>query len=293
MVSFSFAQQKHKVKSGETIYGIAKKYQVKEKAIFDANPKIKNKPLQIGVVLTIPKDKKEKDNTAKGKEEKPKTYTVQKGDSYYAIAKKYAIKVRDLVEANPKVDPNRIKPGMVLNLIKPKKLPSTSKQEEVSEEAIDNLEEAVYQDLIHVVKKGETLSSISRQYDISVDSLRTLNPNLTSVLPQNYQLLIKRGIGSDEDTIVAQVEEIEQALEDEDYSDIPTYESIEKTEQVLEAAKQFLGTRYRYGGRTTSGIDCSGLVCESFNAAGLVLPRTSSKQLLIKKLKRRMLNLVT
>jgi cell wall-associated NlpC family hydrolase len=47
---------------------------------------------------------------------------------------------------------------------------------------------------------------------------------------------------------------------------------------VIETAKSYRGTPYRYGGTTRSGIDCSALVYHSFAAAGLTLPRRSEDQ---------------
>lgn len=47
---------------------------------------------------------------------------------------------------------------------------------------------------------------------------------------------------------------------------------------VIETAKSYRGTPYRYGGTTRSGIDCSALVYHSFAAAGVKLPRRSEDQ---------------
>ncbi len=48
-----------------------------------------------------------------------------------------------------------------------------------------------------------------------------------------------------------------------------------KPSKVVAYSKQFLGTRYKWGGTTKSGIDCSGLVYESFRAYDIILPRIS------------------
>jgi probable lipoprotein NlpC len=52
----------------------------------------------------------------------------------------------------------------------------------------------------------------------------------------------------------------------------------QRVNQVVETAKSFRGTPYRYGGTTRSGIDCSALVFLSFQSAGINLPRTSAEQ---------------
>ncbi|HMQ45245.1 MAG TPA: C40 family peptidase, partial [Mariniflexile sp.] len=40
-------------------------------------------------------------------------------------------------------------------------------------------------------------------------------------------------------------------------------------------AQQFNGVKYKFGGTTQAGIDCSGLVFESFRAFDIILPRSS------------------
>jgi lipoprotein Spr len=49
--------------------------------------------------------------------------------------------------------------------------------------------------------------------------------------------------------------------------------------KLLQTVDEWYGTRYRYGGGTKDGIDCSGFTCMLMTAAfGLNLPRTSREQ---------------
>ena len=46
-------------------------------------------------------------------------------------------------------------------------------------------------------------------------------------------------------------------------------------QEIIEYAKTFQGTRYKYGGTTRSGMDCSGLISVAFQKENIELPRAS------------------
>lgn len=48
-----------------------------------------------------------------------------------------------------------------------------------------------------------------------------------------------------------------------------------KVDNVIDFAKTFEGTRYKFSGTTKSGMDCSGLVYTAFQKEDVVLPRIS------------------
>ncbi len=52
----------------------------------------------------------------------------------------------------------------------------------------------------------------------------------------------------------------------------------DKVDIVIAKARSFTGTPYKYGGTTSLGMDCSGLLMRSFEAIDMYIPRTSKEQ---------------
>ncbi|MCO6175678.1 LysM peptidoglycan-binding domain-containing protein [Flavobacterium sp. NRK F10] len=263
---------KHKVSSGETVYGIAKKYKVKEKDIFDANPSIKEKPLAIGKVLTIPVKEDQSSVLVV-----PQTHTIAKGDSFYSIARKYQLKVSDLQLYNPDLKAEDLKIGDVVKL-KSDQYVIADEETGTSNNSVveipDSNEEDDDQDLIHEVEPKETLYRIAKKYHTSVKELKKLNPEVKRNLPIGYHLIIRKG----ESSISTTIEEI--AVVPEEKEDIVSEtgneaEVSDKATILISKASGYLGVRYRSGGTTTAGFDCSGLMCTTFREVDMELPRSS------------------
>ncbi|WP_339889110.1 LysM peptidoglycan-binding domain-containing protein [uncultured Flavobacterium sp.] len=176
----SFAQKttKHKVVSGDSFYSIAKKYGVTESDIYELNPKAKGQTLQLNAVLVIPTGKITKKVTKDFHE-------VGSGESFYTIARKYDLTVEELKDFNPSISPNKLQVGAKLALIKNKnsKDPKANKKEEAS----------TSNDLVHSVKKGETISHITEKYDVSFKELKKLNPGLDVKLQIDEKIIVRKG----------------------------------------------------------------------------------------------------
>ncbi|WP_076548718.1 C40 family peptidase [Maribacter ulvicola] len=54
-----------------------------------------------------------------------------------------------------------------------------------------------------------------------------------------------------------------------------TYKNHSKADEIINTALSFSGTRYKFGGTTKKGMDCSGLLYISFGEHDVQLPRTS------------------
>ncbi|WP_037316873.1 C40 family peptidase [Salegentibacter sp. Hel_I_6] len=51
--------------------------------------------------------------------------------------------------------------------------------------------------------------------------------------------------------------------------------SDKKVHNIISTAKSYEGTRYKYGGTTKRGMDCSGLIFTAFSEENIPIPRTS------------------
>lgn len=274
----AFAQEtvKHKVVQGESIYSIAKKHGISEEAIYKLNPKVKGKTLQLKTVLLISTNKKTETNK---ESVLAQTHIVEKGDTFYKISKKYNISIEVIENLNEHSSSNDLKIGSVLQLVATnKKTEDLVVEESVSganKDVDDEEEEDVADDLIHVVKAKESLYKIAKQHKTTVAVLKDLNPDLGSNLPTGFHLVIKKHSQVDEE--VAEVNSEDE--ENEIAEIIPLNENaVAKANFLIEKASSYIGTRYRSGGTSTAGFDCSGLMCSTFKEIELTLPRTSGSQ---------------
>ena len=111
----------HKVGNGETLYSIAKQYNLNVADLVAGNH-LKGNSIQKGQVLKVSFDKKDKAQPVKAVEKKsdkhkntiPVSYTVRKGDTLQTIADRYNLKVADIKKLNK--GSNNIKAGQILKL---------------------------------------------------------------------------------------------------------------------------------------------------------------------------------
>lgn len=150
------------VKKGDSLYSIANKYNTTVEELKRINNLTSN-ILSIGQVLKLPSDKA---NNVE-KEENTISYTVQKGDSLYSIARKYDTTIDRIKKLN-NLTTNLLSIGQVLLIPTDTNLETT-----------------------YTVQKGDSLYSIAKKYDTTVDRLKQLN-NLSSNLLSIGQILIVR-----------------------------------------------------------------------------------------------------
>ena len=100
------------VQKGDTLYGIAKKYQVSVDTLIQDNA-LSNNNLVIGQNLKIRTNNIVNVEECFGMEEPIMTYSVQKGDTLYGIARRFGVSVQELMKSNS-LSSNTLKIGQVL-----------------------------------------------------------------------------------------------------------------------------------------------------------------------------------
>lgn len=211
----------HKVQKSETLFSLKQKYGLTYDDLYEANPSLKTRGLIEGTNIRIPqkkelvarRNKAEKEasepvkNTpapvvTKPVEKTPSTpaatpsatatetsqrtsrpnfaaHEVKKGETLYSISKQHNVAADEIVKLNPdakegvKIGQILIIPPTYANTSAP--VENTTKKSELK---------------THIVKKGETVYSISKQYGISQDALVSRNPGIDTELQEGKMLII-------------------------------------------------------------------------------------------------------
>lgn len=113
-------------------------------------------------------------------------HKVKKGETLYAIARKNNISIDDIYKMNAHFDYNNIKIGQEI-IVGYDKSKEGKVVYVVDEDAYVNPSN----NNVHMVKKGETLFSISRKHHISVSKLKSLNGLKSNTLKIGQKLLVQ------------------------------------------------------------------------------------------------------
>jgi len=208
-------------------------------------------------------------------------YKVKKGDSLYTISKQLGVSVAEIKKTN-QLTGKKLKPGQILSvnqkgsaspvLAKSKSQPASS----------------------YKVKKGDTLSIISRKTGVSAKQIAALNNIDSKKLRVGRNLILSKQIHTAPSLAVA--DEEGNLLDDEEdiassdtSSDIACeaksseellgkWGSADERKLFIKVTTGFLGAPYRLGGATVKGIDCSAFVRKMYEFFNISLPRTAHEQ---------------
>lgn len=162
------------VKKGDSLYSIAKRYDTKVDNITKLN-NLKNTNLSIGQKLIIPEN-------GESTTQLPTyiNYIVKKGDNLYSIAKTYNTTVEAIIKDN-NLSTENLSIGQNLKI--------GTKEEEIVEECFGE-EFIVPTEITYTVVKGDSLYSIAKKYNVSVDQIKNKNNLKSNLLNIGQKLII-------------------------------------------------------------------------------------------------------
>ncbi|GAK90985.1 N-acetylmuramoyl-L-alanine amidase AmiB precursor [Nonlabens ulvanivorans] len=182
--------KKHKVRRKETLYGIAKKYEVTELDIKEANKELYSKGLRKGDRIQIPVFEEVEipvtvtspvDVVSAHTPLEDGKYRIMSKDTKFGIATKYGIKVPALEALNP--DMKDLHPGMIINV--PVMAPV------IIDGSISNSDNAVVNKFVNYeVPAKMTMYSLENLTGITEDSLIALNPHIKDGLKLGMNIRI-------------------------------------------------------------------------------------------------------
>ncbi|UQD54880.1 peptidoglycan endopeptidase [Flavobacterium sp. K5-23] len=311
--STTFSETTHEVLVKETPYGIAKEYGISVAELYEVNPSLEKTGLKTGQKIQIPgtaANSKIKAITSEPQKELKTTKSqekviskasapvtevavvknemttqeisreVLKGETKYAIAKEYGITVAEIDKANPILETEALKVGQVITIpVKGKEVVKTADNKvaidkQVSKtELVVNTPVTVEDSFSRKVLAKETKYSIAKQYGITVKELEKQNPKIAKKLLVGSVLTIRGIEVKTETAVVAEV--VKEEISATPNSSRKSITDMNFLDQLVSAASDNIGSRYRTGGTSKSGFDCSGLIVSTYGGFDIKLPRSS------------------
>lgn len=178
------------------------------------------------------------------------TYEVRKGETLYQIAKKFSTTVSALSEANSLSAGHSIKPGQVLTISTD--TPAQTQSTTFGCSKMNGVEVKSGDRVIDLLSKGEKIPILSREgagFNVKLLDGRTGWVSAESVTLQETR------------------------------KPLPVADSWSLKSDVVRKAYSYRGARYRSGGMSSRGFDCSGFVAYVYaTTKGIKLPHSSRAQ---------------
>lgn len=194
----------HTVKTGDTLYSLAKTYEVSEDLIRQHNANMGSElKIDQTVKIPVPESAQKSAKAEKRRKRDFLTHKVQAGQTLYAIARDYNISVATLREDNPSLNPQSLPVGETLWIRRAAvgKSNEQQTQAEIAEYAA-TLNSVTDDDGYdhHVVQPGETIYSLSRRFGITEEEFARLN-DVSAGLKAGAMIRIPRPEQAEEEVV--------------------------------------------------------------------------------------------
>ncbi len=197
-----------------------------------------------------------------GAASRERTYVVRPGDTLWTIAARTGVPVEALVRANGLPDPDRIRPGQVLHIpVPPGSGPPPREQAAARSRAAPARGVALVV-AVHRVRPGDTLLAIARRYRVPVEWVVRANGLWSDRIVPGQRLAIptRRGV----DVLARRHPPAPRPIPVPLAAFARSPRPGTPAWDLIRQARRYLGVPYRWGGESSQGLDCSGLVYRVF-----------------------------
>lgn len=297
------------MQSGDTLWSIASRFGISVAALVSANQLANPDALKLGQHLIIPASGAAQtgSSTSSAASSSPLIHVVQEGDTLWSIASRHKVSVDDIVGANDLTDPDALTlgqrlviPGRTAPQPAVRKAASTSSPQSSPTQGVG----------WHTVAPGDTLWTLAARYRTTVNTLIALNdlrnPDALK-LGQRLKVPVRASAPTPEASAASKPASAAPAAGPRAsaptahtapavLSPVPPLRALPRTalapvrllprsaipsrgekwaSAVQRVGLRVLGVRYRWGGVTPRGFDCSGFIYYVMNSVGVNLPRTT------------------
>ena len=243
---------KHKVKSGETLYSVAHKYNSSIKEICKLNGLKRNAKIRSGKLLKVPG----KTVASTGSSQTAK-HKIQRGETLYSVARKYNTTLSKLKSLNGFSSNVHLKKGKFIKVPKRTSIAKNDKKLKIVLPKSANKKLEIVR--LYMKKKKEEKSLAFKK---SAKKRRTVTmDDIFFKSAQPYNMTFKRA-----------------GLSPVATASRPNYNNTFAS-SIIDIAKMKLGRKYVWGAVGRKGtFDCSGFTSYVYKKKGIHIPRTSFNQ---------------
>ncbi len=187
----------HTIEKGQTAYFISQKYKIPLDTIYKYNPGTKQGLLE-GAVLIIPAKEMstqveslsvEFSESLQGEDDHYIYHTVKPKETLFGLSRLYHTTTEEIIEANPALRTGILSIGSKVRIPKVRDEGVSLSLTDSSDQHFVEVGDYIY----HIITEGQTLFSISRQYQVNISEIEKANPGITSDnMRVGYMLRIPR-----------------------------------------------------------------------------------------------------
>ena len=184
--TLSQAQERptHTVKTGETLFSIARQYEVSVTQLRDWN-NLEDNELSVGQQLIVGQEQGATPNQPQAV-----THTVQPQETLFSLSKQYKVSISAIKQWND-LSGNNLSIGQELTLYPPDESASEALPDSLQKTALV-VNNTTTENTYYTVKSGDTLYQIAEEHNMTVDELKNLNDLTSNTIRIGQQLTVRK-----------------------------------------------------------------------------------------------------